>query len=204
MTAQGQLVNHETPEGWARTPLGPLLREPLRNGHSAKASGNGKGVRTLTLTAVTYSDFNETNTKLTTADPRKVADLWLQPGDILVERANTPELVGTSCLYKGSSGWAIFPDLLIRVRVANEKILPEYLEAFLRSQEARHYFMNAAQGTAGSMPKIDQSSIERLDIPLPPFAEQRRIVAKVQVLLARVSAARERLEKVPILLKRFR
>src|SRR6185295_12484227 len=73
-----------------------------------------------------------------------------------------------------------------------------------RSQEARHYFMNAAQGTAGSMPKIDQSSIERLDIPLPPFAEQRRIVAKVQVLLARVSAARERLEKVPILLKRFR
>ncbi|HYV48913.1 MAG TPA: hypothetical protein VFA20_28835 [Myxococcaceae bacterium] len=133
-----------------------------------------------------------------------MADLWLQPGDILVERANTPELVGTSCLYKGSSGWAIFPDLLIRVRVANEKILPEYLEAFLRSQEARHYFMNAAQGTAGSMPKIDQSSIERLDIPLPPFAEQRRIVAKVQVLLARVSAARERLEKVPILLKRFR
>jgi type I restriction enzyme S subunit len=41
-------------------------------------------------------------------------------------------------------------------------------------------------------------------LPLPPLAEQRRIVAAVEALLARVQAARARLAKVPALLKRFR
>jgi len=37
-----------------------------------------------------------------------------------------------------------------------------------------------------------------------PSPEQQRIVAKVEALLARVNAARERLAKAPAILKRFR
>src|SRR6266496_4478863 len=103
--------------------LASLLAEPLRNGHSARASDTGEGIRTLALTAVTRSEFTESNTKHTVADPSRVRDLWLRPGDILVERANTPELVGISALYTGSSGWAIYPDLIIRIRV-NEAATP--------------------------------------------------------------------------------
>ncbi|MCA9680126.1 MAG: restriction endonuclease subunit S [Kofleriaceae bacterium] len=43
-----------------------------------------------------------------------------------------------------------------------------------------------------------------LHLALPPLAEQRRIVTKVEAVLGEVSAAKERLAKVPAILKRFR
>ena len=46
--------------------------------------------------------------------------------------------------------------------------------------------------------------MQQLAIPLPPLPEQHRIVSKVDELLAGVNAARERLAKVPGILKQFR
>jgi type I restriction enzyme S subunit len=196
-------VSEEVPDGWVDVSLGELLRGPLRNGHSARPSLDGSGVRALTLTAVTYGEFSEKNTKMTVADPTKVADLWLEPGDLLIERSNTPELVGTARLYRGPRQWAIFPDLLIRARLL-EVASPDYVEALLLSHGSRNYFMESAQGTAGSMPKIDQGVIERLRVPLPPLVEQYRIVGMVDALLAQVTATRQRLASVHLILKRFR
>lgn len=51
---------------------------------------------------------------------------------------------------------------------------------------------------------LSLDDIRSVVVPLPPLAEQRRIVAKVEALLAEVNAARERLAKVPAILKRFR
>ena len=167
------------PEGWMWVKLGDLLREPLRNGHSARASNDGSGIPTLTLTAVTTGDFSERNVKLTTAEPERVADLWIEPGDIYVERSNTPELVGTARLFRGSSRMAVFPDLLIRVRI-NDELNPSFLESVLLEERARQYFKSRAQGIAGSMPKIDQGTIMSLPIPLAPATEQERIVTEVE------------------------
>ncbi len=169
--------------------LKALLKEPLRNGHSAKkVSGNGNGVRTFTLSAVTNRDFSIQNTKLTVAMAQRVRELWAQPGDIFVERSNTPELVGTAALYRGEPDFAIFPDLLIRVRI-KEPNLPEYVELVLRSEELRRYFRASAQGIAGSMPKIDQAAIAEAPIPLPSVADQQRILVEVDRRLSLADAA---------------
>ncbi len=166
------------PGSWTWRPLGSLLREPLRNGHSAKATGDGHGVRTLTLTAVTKRDFGAHNTKLTSANAANVASLWLEVDDILIQRSNTPNLVGSAARYTGPSDYAIFPDLLIRVRVTDE-ILPAYLEIVLRAEETRRYFRTRAKGISGSMPKIDQSTIAGTPIPVPPVELQREIIEGV-------------------------
>jgi type I restriction enzyme S subunit len=54
------------------------------------------------------------------------------------------------------------------------------------------------------LPKINQEALATLSVPVAPLAEQRRIMAAVERLLERVSSARERLERVPNTLKRFR
>jgi type I restriction enzyme S subunit len=188
--------------GWAEAPLAALLREHLRNGHSAKASGSGEGIPTLTLTAVTTGQFTADNVKLTVASREKVQDLWLEPGDIFVERSNTPELVGTAALFTGPRGFAVFPDLLIRVRLRNE-VNTQYVAAFLRSPRARAYFRARAQGIAGSMPKIDQGAVEGLAIPIAPRSEQDRIVAAIEQHLSDIDAGVAALERVRTNLKRY-
>ncbi len=173
----------DLPDGWASAPLAKLIREPLRNGKSAKASSDGQGVRTLTLSAVTEGDFSERNTKVTTVAPSKVSSLWLKAGDIFVERSNTPELVGLARMYCGPADYAIFPDLLIRVR-CDHRISAAFVELCLQSPEARSYFRRRARGSSGSMPKINQTTVAELALPLPPRAEQDEIVVRCRSLLA--------------------
>ena len=60
------------------------------------------------------------------------------------------------------------------------------------------------QGTGSTFTAINRRHLDAIRINLPPVEEQQRIVAKVEALLARVNAARQRLAKVPAILKRFR
>lgn len=173
---------------WPHVSLASLLAEPLRNGHSAKRTTTGT-IRTLTLTAVTSSDFSEANTKLTTADPDKVAHLWLRPGDILIQRSNTPNLVGTASMYRGPEDFAIFPDLMIRARLS-PSTSPDYVELVMQAPSSRRYFRSKAQGIAGTMPKIDQQTVANLSIPLPPREIQDAIVRTWQ----EISSSAMRLE----------
>ncbi|MER5543237.1 restriction endonuclease subunit S [Streptomyces sp. NPDC002589] len=174
--------------------LGNVLSEPLRNGHSAKATIDPNGVRTLSLTAVTNGDFSDANTKLTVADRDRVKGLWLEPQDLLIQRSNTPELVGTAALFTGARNWAIFPDLLIRVRL-NPRVMPEYALLELQSKRGRSYFRSRAKGLAGSMPKIDQAAIEGFEISVPALEVQKRIVQRVADERERISRLAAELSK---------
>ena len=169
----------DIPKTWVSCSFESLLSEKLKNGHSAKESLNGKGIRTLTLTAVTKGDFCEKNTKITVAEPNKAKDIWLESGDILIERSNAPDLVGISKLYLGESNYAIYPDLIIRARVV-DSLLPEFVEIVLQSKATRNYFKSTAQGMSGSMPKINQDIIKKLFFPLPAKKEQHVIVRQVE------------------------
>lgn len=164
----------EQRSAWPVVELGGLLREPLRNGHSAKPTTDSDGIRTLTLTAVTRRDFSIENTKVTCADPERVRDMWLKPGDILVERANTPEYVGLAALYEGPEDFAIFPDLMVRVRLDERKADTRFIAYRLLTDDCRRYYQTHARSTAGNFPKIDQGTIEKTPIPLPPRSPSKR------------------------------
>ncbi len=169
---------------WRKREEGPvavadLLAEKMRNGHSARASTTGAGVRALTLTSVTRNSFTESFTKIVAVEAERVRDLWLRDGDILVQRSNTPELVGTTAIYRGPNDWAIFPDLLIRLRANESRVSPAYLAAVMRTERVHRRLRTQAKGLAGSMPKIDQAAIGSVLVPVPSVPVQQDIVSRV-------------------------
>jgi len=84
----------------------------------------------------------------------------------------------------------------------NDSTLPEFLFWFLWSRIGQDALLENFQGSAQG--GINQGFADNVMTPVAPLTEQRRIAAKVEALLARVSVARERLERVPRILKRFR
>jgi type I restriction enzyme S subunit len=81
-----------------------------------------------------------------------------------------------------------------------ECIAGRFLWFALRLEEAAL----AAKGTGSTFTAISRADLESVTLGLPPLVEQKRIVAKVEELLASVNAARGRLARVPAVLKRFR
>jgi type I restriction enzyme S subunit len=79
-------------------------------------------------------------------------------------------------------------------------IVPEYVFQYLRF--AKPLAERMASGT--TFLEISGGRCKEIPIPLPPTAEQKRIAAKVEAVLAKANAARQRLAKVQAILKRFR
>jgi type I restriction enzyme S subunit len=177
--------------------LKDILKEPLRNGVSGSQSSDLQGLPTLTLTAVTQGNF-EDNIKLTTTTSKRAEGLWLKKGDIFIQRSNAPRLVGTACAYRGVDDLAIFPDLLIRVRVDSDKADWRWIEAVLKSERTRKYFRTRSKGLSGSMPKISQPDILNLKVPLPSLEEQSRLISKIERETSLVSAAHNQVLKMGV------
>ena len=78
--------------------------------------------------------------------------------------------------------------------------VPEYLFYYLRS--ARDAVLEQEMGSA--QPHINKRIVDELQVPLAPLAEQRRIVANLEALVGQVDSSRQRLDKIRVLLKRFR
>lgn len=82
------------------------------------------------------------------------------------------------------------------------EIEPRYLGHFLKSDAYRQGISNLARGV--NINNLKWSHFEEIPLPLAPLPEQKRIADKLDAVLARVDACRDRLDRLPALLKRFR
>ncbi|VAX06061.1 Type I restriction-modification system, specificity subunit S [hydrothermal vent metagenome] len=89
------------PEGWEWCRLNELILENPRNGYSPKAVEFQTGTKTLKLGATTTGKFIDTKIKYINEKIERDSFLWLEHGDILIQRGNSIDFVGVSAIYDG-------------------------------------------------------------------------------------------------------
>ena len=173
---------------WPMVELGELIESKPKNGYSGKPVDHETNLKVLTLSATTSGVMDLSKFKYLDEEIPLNAPCRCKRGDIYLQRGNTKELVGTAAIFDVDDDNYIYPDLMIRVRADESKIQSHYLLTVLQSQSIREFVTRNAVGAAGSMPKINQTIVESIPIPLPPLAEQQTIVAEIEAEQALVNA----------------
>lgn len=149
---------------------------------SRPAADNEWGV--LKLSAVTTGEFLQDENKAYLEDTESLSHLEIQPGDLLMTRKNTPELVGAVSLVRETRPNLLLPDLIFRLNLNEDLVKPEYLAALLMSPPVRFSIRSLAGGSAKSMSNISKQRLNKLLIDLPPLNAQREFVTKSQEIQA--------------------
>lgn len=162
------------PEGWSRKNLKDVIEGGIKNGYSPLPAHNETGLWVLGLGALQEGEIKLSEVK-PAPDDKKVRESFLESGDFLVSRSNTPEKVGRVAVFRGESKRYSYPDLMMRFRVSERKANPEFMEQLLKSSSVRGYFRSSSAGSSGSMVKINKSVVEKTPLLLPPLCEQEKI-----------------------------
>ena len=122
---------------------------------------------------------------------------------LIVRYNGNARFVAACGMVRDAVDGCVYPDKLIRIRVDPAQAIPEYVELAMLTPDARRQldpFIKTAAGQHG----ISGKDLRRLIIALPPLAEQRRIVARIEVLFVRTRRARADLERIAALSAKHR
>lgn len=95
----------------------------------------------------------------------------VQPGDLIFRSRG---LSSSAALLADDPGRAVLAAPLLRIRITNHAVLPEYLTWYISQPPAQAYLTSCAEGTNIKM--ISKQSLENLTLPVPPIGRQRLIV----------------------------
>lgn len=184
------------PEGWQTVPIGDVLVS-AQYGLSIPVTPDGTvpivGMKDMIAGRVENSGWGRVE-----LPARDHARYLLQEGDILLNRTNSPDLVGKVALWTRSEE-AVFPSYIVRFRTNKETADAAFINYVLNSDDGQTR-LKALSTRGVSQANINPTTFRKaFTLHLPPAAEQRRIatvldawdeaIATVEKLIA---AKRER------------
>lgn len=194
-------MNNVLPQGWTISNVAQVI-EDMSPGFACGEKNVEKGFPHLRMNNI-GEDGNLILDLLRKVPREKVkSQNILQKGDLLICTTNSSKLVGKVALFNLPGEYA-FSNHLTRLRPNSQKILREFLKWNLWFQWKSGVFDDKCKHWVNQS-TIPKEVLREIEIILPALDEQHRIVAKLEPLLAKVDACRERLSKIPSLLKRFR
>ncbi|WP_099348456.1 restriction endonuclease subunit S [Acetobacter aceti] len=178
------------PQGWVETQLEAICHS-INYGCTSTSDAKRGDIRYIRITDIQDNDVEWNNVPYLVTLPKDIEKYELNKGDLVFAR--TGATVGKSHLFDALPYRSVFASYLIRVR-CNEKFLcPTYAKWFFQSPQYWKQINDGAEGTG--QPNFNGTKLAHLVVPLPPLAEQRRIIAKLDSLTARIARARAELER---------
>lgn len=184
---------HRSFGSWSLAPLGSLLSgidAGLSPDLEDTPAGPGQwGV--LKVSAVGNGGFRPEENKVVFDQTLYNSAICVRPGDLLITRANTTQLVGLSCIVENTPPHLMLCDKTLRLRMSHPYADAKYVAIALGLAEIRHQIETAATGTSGSMKNISQQAIRQLMIPLGSPADVDQMVNIDAVFRKQLAANRK-------------
>jgi type I restriction enzyme S subunit len=114
---------------------------------------------------------------------------FLRPGDVLVARM--PDPLGRACVFPGDSRPSVTAVDVCIVRPGSSSVDARWLMWWLNTPQIRSEVLARQAGTTRK--RISRKNLAGISFPVPPPAEQRRIVAAIEEQLSRLDAAEQSL-----------
>ena len=182
----------ELPPAWERVRLGQVAEVKLGRQRSPK---NHTGTRMrpyLRAANVTWSGVNLSDVKEMNFTERESGVFELRSGDImLAEASGSASEVGKPAMWRGEIASCCFQNTLLRVR--SNGPLPAYLLYLFQHEAISGRFGDAARGVG--IYHLGAARLSSWETPIPPLAEQRRIVAAIEEQFSRIDAAERSLDQ---------
>ena len=176
----------QLPASWSWVRLGELVTD-ADAGWSPKSEGfarSGENWGVLKVSAVSWDKFLPEENKQLLGGIRPPETAQVRAGDFLISRANTSELVGKSVVVEQEPSKLILSDKIVRLQIVKGCVKQFLSLVNNHAVHARIDYAQEASGTSLSMKNVSRGVIYALAVPLPPLAEQHRIVTKVDELMA--------------------
>lgn len=193
-------IPFDIPEGWMWTRLGEIswYFDAGKSPNCEKRPANNDEWGVITTTAVQLGFFDEVQNKVLPKSFDVNKEIQVRNNDILITRAGPMNRTGIACLVKNISYNLILSDKTIRLNMTDDNIDKSYIVMVLNSPQIRQLIIDRMSGMDKQQVNVSQEKYKTVLIPLPPLAEQKRIVAKIEELLPivdRYAVAYEKLEK---------
>ncbi len=173
----------------------------IGNGRSPKCESRPRGGGewgVLKLGAVSFGRYQPAENKAYLGDVL-ATDKVVRPGDVLMVRKNTPELVGAVAHVRETPDKLLLPDLVFRLEYDQSKVVGEYLRYALMAPRQRAAIRSLASGSARSMSNISIAKLRTVQIPVPPMAAQFEFTRVVRGVEAQREAASQSLVRLQAL-----
>lgn len=192
---------YELPEGWVRMSLGDVCAINPR--HERGALTDDTPVSFVPMAAVDHRSGTISESDARPYGQVRKGFTHFGEGDVLFARITPCMENGKIAVARGLVNGLGCGTTEFHVLRPLGGILPEYIHRYLRQESFRRAAAANMSGTAGQL-RVPTDYIKSVELPLAPLAEQRRIVAKVEALFEQSRTARQALDRIPPLLKKFR